>query len=73
MIMENPTIAMGAFAEDLQDQLKKQGIPFEEAKIEHINKDMRACSRLSVRGIITPSVADKTYDKIAKALWKALA
>lgn len=61
-------ISMGALAPKISTQLS--GLGFCERKLEMIDKDADAITRLLIRGYMTPSQAEKARGKIVKEISK---
>lgn len=67
------TLELGCFAKPFSEQLSAQGLPFDPEIMGHLDRDGEAASRLKVRGVLTYSIGNAAYDKIAKRVWAEVA
>jgi len=71
--MEDKTqigIHFGALAPKLKEQLKS--FQLDDMKLQHIQLDADAITRLLIRGLIPDSVAHKTRQKLIKNITKSI-
>ena len=65
-------ISFGAMADPLRDQLKAQGLRMPEEKMNHLQSDIDALVRLSIRGLLCDSDANRTRRKLLKRIIEEL-
>ena len=61
-------ISFGAMADPLKDQLKSQGLKMGAEKCNHFQLDIDALIRLSIRGVLCDSDANRTRRKLMKRI-----
>lgn len=64
------TLAVGAMADDISDQLNCFG--YELPNADFYQKDLDSVTRLLIRGYIPQSVADRARNKIAKEIFRLI-
>ena len=62
------SIAFGAMADPLKDQLRQQGLHMNAGKCGHFQRDMDAINRLLIRGMASDSEGTKIRRRLLKSI-----
>lgn len=66
-------IELGALSDDLSKQLDSFGLCAPKEKIEHLQQDADAISRLNIRGLISDSAAKQARQRLMKRIVQVIA
>jgi len=61
-------LSFGALADPISEQIRKQGLKFNDKEVEQFQSDLDAIHRLRFRSILIDSVASKCFDKLYKKI-----